>query len=332
MLFKWLPGYDTIWTWPCSAAATLVSAVTNLLGQFDVQLDRSFAVYLPNSSYACCHRRTAWQEFGCVLTRRLLGLLSPHCSASLMHNLAEFGRVLTWWLFCLLSQNRSASLTYNLTGVWLWTYLTALVSAVAELLSQFDVQLGRSLTVYLRFGSSAQNCSAILTYNLAWVWPCTPTTALAPAVTEPLCQFDIQLSMSLAMCSPDNSCAYCYRTARPAQPAAQPANTLGRQRGAVGPRRLEPAALLVPAVVRTPPSRPPPWTSPCQVSCRWSLTSGIWSFTLSSLFDRKGTRFWCTPYDSLSSSLPPNSAVFGYAIEVALLISTHLWLYHCHPP
>ena len=60
-----------------------------------------------------------------------------------------------------------------------------------------------------------QNCSASLTYNLAWVWPCAHLTTLVPTVTELLCQFDIQLSMSLAMCSPDNSCAYCYRTALP---------------------------------------------------------------------------------------------------------------------
>ena len=186
MLFKLLPGYDTVRTWPYSAAATRVSAVTKLLGQFDGQLDRSFAVYLPNSSCACCYRHTAWQEFGRVLNRQLLGLLS---------------------------QNHSASLTYNLTGVWLCTYPTALVSAVTELLNQFDIQLCRSL--YLHDGSSAQNCSAILTYNLAWVWPCAYTAALVPTVTELLGQFDIQLSMSLAMCSPDNSCAYCYRTALP---------------------------------------------------------------------------------------------------------------------
>ena len=181
MLFKLLPGYDTIWTWPYSAAATRVSAVTKLLGQFDVQLDRSFAVYLPNSSSACCYRHTAWQEFGRVLTRQLLGLLSPNCSASLMYTLAEFGHVLTWWLFCLLSQNH--------------------------------VQLDRSLAVYLP-DSSCVCCH----WTAQPVWHTTLQESVLTRrlfCTELLRHFDIQLGMSLAMFLHGSSCAYCYRTALP---------------------------------------------------------------------------------------------------------------------
>ena len=148
------------------------------------------------------------------------------------------------------------------------------------------------------------NCSANLTYNLTGVWPCTYMTALVPTVTELLCQFDVQLGRSLTLYLHNSSSACCYRTARPAQPAAQPANTLGQQRGAVGPRRLEPAALLVPAVVRTPPSRPPPWTSLCQVRCCWSLMSGIGSFTLSSLFNRKGPSLDAHPMTRCSAAFP----------------------------
>ena len=277
--------YSLAGVWPCAYVTALGSAVSELLCQFDVQLDRSLAVYLHSSSWVCCHWtalpvwQTTWQSLavylhdsssaGCHLTA-----LPVWCTTW-----QEFGCVLTWQLLCLLSLNCSANLTYNLTGVWPCTYMTALVPTVTELLCQFDVQLGRSLTLYLPDSSCACH------YRTAQpVW-CTTWQESDLVLTQQLFCLLLQNRSASATCS---SASEYSRSAEggSGSPEARTSRSPRTRSGQNSPQQASAVDIAVPGTLL--------------------LVFDVWHRVIYVVlsFQQKRAQSWCTPHDSLFGSLP----------------------------